>query len=173
MAHQKQQNTQPAKPEKSGGLPSREQATSADSSNDSTLEQVEMLAAGANESDDMEEEGLGEKLAELAVTSEEEVDALRINLFQEDERPDSYDGSGLVVDDVAEESLARFTEADPRESDLGAISVEPGNDNTSAVISRHHSKTSISHSDAVVEETLDEPMDETVSGPQVDKGSAR
>ena len=136
MAHLKQQNAKQAQPEKTGNLVPEELATTADAGADSTLEQVEILAAGAEENDDIEEEGLGEKLAELAVTSEEEVDALRINLLQEDERPNARDGSGLVVDDVAEESRAQFTEADPMQDDLGAVSVEPGDDNINAVLKR-------------------------------------
>jgi hypothetical protein len=172
MAQQKQQHRNPSRQGQTGNHSSREQAQTADPDIDSTLEQVEILAAGAQESDDMDEEGLGEKLAELAVTSEEEVDALRINLLQEDERPDALDGSGLVVDDVAEERLARFTEADPMEDDLGAVSVEPGRDNTSAVLRRHFANTSIADSDAVGEGNLDEPMDETVTDRRVDEGSA-
>ena len=172
MAQQKQQRRKDARPGQTGDLSPTEQATTADPDNDSTLEQVEILAAGVEKSDDMDEEGLAEKLAELAVTSEEEVDALRINLLQEDERPNSRDGSGLVVDDAAEQQLARFTEADPMEDDLGAVSVEPGRDNTSAVLRRHLTNTSIADSGAVVEGNLDEPTDETVTDRRADEGSA-
>lgn len=166
MAQRKENKERPT-----GNREPREQTT-VDAGTDSTMERVEMLVAGAEESTDIEEGGIGEKLAELEVTTEEEVDALKNNLLQEDERPDSTDGSGLVIDEAAEEQLARFTESDPREGDLGARSVEPGRDNTSAVLRRHHPNTSIARSDAVVEGNLDEPRDEIITERKVDEGTS-
>lgn len=166
MAQRKENKERPT-----GNREPREQTT-VDAGTDSTMERVKMLVAGAEESTDIEEGGIGEKLAELEVTTEEEVDALKNNLLQEDERPDSTDGSGLVIDEAAEEQLARFTESDPREGDLGARSVEPGRDNTSAVLRRHHPNTSIARSDAVVEGNLDEPRDEIITERKVDEGTS-
>jgi len=83
------------------GQAPQEQTTIPDPGYDSTLERVEVLAAGAQERDNIEEEGLGEKLAELAVTTEEEVDALRINLLQEDERASMR--SGVVIEENFDE----------------------------------------------------------------------
>ena len=167
-----QQETNQSRPGQAGDLSPREQTTTADLATDGTLERVEVLAAGAQERDNIEEDGLGEKLAELAVTTEEEVDALKINLVQDDERGSTRDGSGRVVDDSAEERTARFTEADPMQGDLGVVSVEPGRDNTSSVLRRHHPNTSIARSDAVVEGNLDEPMDETITERKVDEGTS-
>jgi hypothetical protein len=172
MADKRQQNTVETRPGQAGNLSPREQTTTADMESDGTLEQVEVLAAGAQENDNIEEGELGEKLAELAASTEEEVDALKINLFQEDERSNARDGSGRIVDDAAEERTARFTEADRMQGDLGAVSVEPGRDNTSAVLRRHHPNTSIARSDAVVEGNLDEPMDETIMERKVDEGTS-
>jgi hypothetical protein len=149
-----------------------EKANKESSNDDSTLERVELLAGEAEEQDDVDQDGLSEKLAELAVTTDEEVDALRINLLQPDAPPNTRDGSGRIVDDTAEERIARFTEADPMQDELGAISVEPGLEDTSSVIRRHHPNTSIARSDAVVEGNLDEPMDETVEERKVDEGTA-
>lgn len=171
MAERKQQDAI-ERPGHAGKLAPRQQTTTADLDSDNTLEQVEVLAAGAQQNDDIEDGDLGRKLDELAVTSEEEVDALRINLLQEEERPSSRDGSGRVVDQSAEERTARFTEADPMQGDLGAESVEPGRDNTSSVLRRHHPNTSIARSDAVVEGNLDEPMDETIMERKVDEGTS-
>jgi len=142
-----------------------------DVATDAALDRLELITGGADEPA-IYEGDLGQQLDELDASTEEEVDALKVNLLQEDELPNDRDGSGLIVDDAAEESLARFTEADPMESNLGAISVEPGLDDTSATLRRHHPDTSIARSDAVVEGNLDEPMDETVVERKVDEGTA-
>lgn len=144
-------------PESSG----RQRASS--DGKDSTEERIEVLATGAEGRYDMEADDLSQRLDELAATTDEEVDALRINLQQEDERPDSRNGSGLVADDTAEERVARLTEADPRQTNQGALSVEPGRSETSEILRRHHPNASIAHSDAVVEGNFDEPMDESVT----------
>jgi hypothetical protein len=172
MAERQQQEINQARPGQTGNLSPREQTTTADPGADSILEQVEVLAAGAGEQEDMEQDGLGEKLAELAATTEEEVDALRINLVQEDERSSSRDGSGRVIDDAAEGRMARFTESDRMKDDLGAASVEPGRDDTSSVLRSHHLNSSIARSDAIIEGNLDEPMDETITERNVDEGTS-
>jgi hypothetical protein len=149
-----------------------EQTNPDDLGSDGTLERVEVLAAGAEERDDMEKDDLGEKLAELAVTTEEEVDALRVNLMQDPHPQSTRDSSGRVVDDTAEERVARFTEADPMQGELGALSVEPGRDDTSGVLRKHHPNTEIARSDAVVEGNLEEPMDEAIGQRKVDEGTS-
>ena len=149
----------------------RRQSTQSDGT-DSTEERIEVLAEGADHRAEMEADGLSEELDELAATTDEELDALQLNLMQEDERPNSRDGSGLVVDEAAEERIARFTEADPNQTNLGGLSVEPGRDDTSAILRMHHPNTSIARSDAVVEDNIDEPMDESVDQRKADKGTA-
>ena len=143
-----------------------------DLESDSDVERVEVLAAGAEGEENIEEDGLGEKLNELAATTEEEIDALRVNLLQDDAPPNPHDSSGCVVDDTAEARIARFTEADPMQGDIGAVSVEPGRDDTSRVLRRHHLNTTIARSDAIVEGNLDEPMDETITDLRVDEGTS-
>jgi hemerythrin-like domain-containing protein len=138
----------------------------------SDVERVEFLAAGAEDQDDIKDDDLVEKLNELAVTTDEEVDALRVNLLQDDDMASTRDSSGRIVDDTAEERMARFTEADPMQSELGAVSVAPGRDDTSRILRRHHPKTSIARSDALVEGNLDEPMDEMIMERKVDEGTS-
>lgn len=172
MAEQQTQDTKRFQSGRTNDQVLPEEGTISERGDQSTLERVETLAAGAEINDDIEADGLGEKLAELAVTTEEEVDALRINLLQEDEPSSTRDGSGRVVDEVAEEWLARFTESNPTQDDLGAISVDPGRDSASSVLRRHHPNTSIARSDAIVEGNLDEPMDETITERKVDEGTS-
>jgi transcription termination/antitermination protein NusA len=155
-----------------GDKPASEAANrSEDFATDTALDRLELITGGADEPV-LAEGDLGKKLDELDATTEEEVDALKVNLLQDDERPNEQDGSGLIVDDTAEETLARFTEADPMQADLGAISVEPGREDTSEVLRRHHPNTSVARSEAVVEGNLDEPMDETIDESKVDEGTA-
>jgi len=173
MADRNERQSSNARPGQAGDR-SREEGTRPDElDNDTDLERVEVLASGDGTDDDIDEgDDLSEKLAELAATTEEEVDALRVNLNQDDYPPSTRDSSGRIVDDVAQERLARFTEADPMQGDIGVVSVEPGRDDTSRTLRRHHPNTSIARSDAVVEGNLDEPMDETIEERKVDEGTA-
>jgi hypothetical protein len=160
------------RPGQAGDL-SRDAGTTPDElDNASDVERVEVLASGAESQDDIKDGDLAEQLSELAASTEEEVDALRVNLTQDEYPPSTRDSSGRIVDDTAEERLARFTEADPMQGEIGAISVEPGRDDTSRILRRHHPNTTIARSDAVVEGNLDEPMDETVTERKVDEGTA-
>lgn len=81
---------------------------------------------------------LGHEFRKLEASTEEELDALKVDLFQEDDRPSSRDGSGRVVDEVAEAEVARFTEVGPLEEERGAESLVPGRDNTSTILERHY-----------------------------------
>jgi transcription termination/antitermination protein NusA len=170
MARTDKNQTDEVRPGQAGDL-SREMGTTPDElDNENDVERVEVLASGAESRDDMNQEGLSEKLSELAATTEEEVDALKVNFFQDDYPPSTRDSSGRIVDDTAEERLARFTEADPMQGEIGAVSVDPGRDDTSRILRRHHPNTSIARSDAIVEGNLDEPMDETIMERKVDEG---
>jgi hypothetical protein len=166
-----QQRNDDIRPGKAGNL-SPELDTSPDALQDeSDVERVEGLAARAEDEENLEESELSEKLDELAATTDEEIDALRVNLLQDDELSSTRDGSGRIVDDIAEERIARFTEADPREDNIGAISVAPGRDDTSRILRRHRANTTVAGSEAVVEGNLDEPMDESVEDRKVDEGT--
>jgi N utilization substance protein A len=167
MVKKNKAQTSGTHPNRTGERPRRQS-----DAKDSTEERIEVLAEGAEDRAEMEADGLSEELDELAATTDEELDALRLNLVQEDERPNSRDGSGLVVDEAAEERIARFTEADPNQTNLGGLSVEPGRDDTSGILRRHYPNRSIARSDAVVEDNLDEPMDESVDERKAEKGTA-
>jgi hypothetical protein len=115
---------------------------------------------------------LGEEIHKLDATTDEELDALEVNLRQEDERPNARDGSGHVVDELAEEKIGKFTEVGPLQDDRGAVSVMPGRDNTSETLRRHHPNTSLARAEDVVEGNLDEPRDDTTTERKVDEGTA-
>ncbi|MFC5865467.1 hypothetical protein ACFPT7_24390 [Acidicapsa dinghuensis] len=105
----------------------------------------------------------GRDADKLDASTDEEIDALELDLYQTDSRSNTLDGSGRIVDDVAEERLAEFTEVGPDLDDEGAESVEPGNEDTSETLRRHHPNFDIASSDAVVEGNLEpgeEPGDE-------------
>jgi hypothetical protein len=172
MADGNERQTRDIRPAQAGDF-SRQAGTTPDElDNESDVERVEVLAFGVDNSDDVEADDLSEKLSELAATTEEEVDALRVNLVQDDYPPTTRDSSGRLVDDYAEERLARFTEADPMLGDNGVVNVEPGRDDTSRILRRHHPNTTIARSDAVVEGNIDEPTDETIMERKVDEGTA-
>ena len=108
---------------------------------------------------------------ELDASTEEQIDALTVNLYQDDDRPDARDGSGRVVDEVAEERLAEITEVGPMLDGEGAESLDPGRDDTSAVLAEHHPNTEIARSEAVIEGNLDETRDEIRVDSKVDEGT--
>lgn len=115
---------------------------------------------------------LRNEFRKLDVSTDEEVDALKVDLFQRDERPNARDGSGLVVDEVAEAEVARFTEVGPLQEDRGAESLTPGRDNTSARLRRHHPNTEVARAEDVVEGNLDAPAEESRMDRKVDEGTA-
>ena len=86
-------------------------------------------------------------------------DALHVDLFQEDERPSAHDGSGWVVDEVAEEVVDAFTEEGPLQPERGAESLVPGRDNTSTTQRRHHPNAEVARGTEDVG-NRDEPKDE-------------
>jgi len=172
MADRNERQSSHVRPGTAENLTRRTRTTPGELDNESEVERLEVLASGAEDTDDVDEDGIGEKLSELAASTEEEVDALRVNLDQADYPLDTRDSSGRIVDDVAEERLASFTEADPMQGEIGAVSVAPGRDDTSDTLRRHYLNTSTARSDAVVEGNLDEPMDEMVADKKVDEGTA-
>lgn len=172
MADRNERQTSSARPGQAGDFSRGVETTPDELDNEGDVERVEVLVSGAESSEDVEADDISEKLSELAASTEEELDALRVNLTQDDYPPSTLDSSGRVVDDTAQERLARFTEADPMQGELGAISVEPGRDDTSRILRRHHPDTTIAGSEAIVEGNLDEPMDETIMERKVDEGTA-
>ena len=139
-----------------------------DVATEATLDRLENITGGAD--DPVLYQGrLGRKVDALNAGTDEELDALQVNLLQDDAVSSTGDGSGRVIDDVAEQTIARFTETGPGQPDLGAEPVVPGRDNTSSAIRRRHPDTDRGRSESLLEGNLDEPRDEAVSERTVDE----
>ncbi len=104
---------------------------------------------------------LDEDLHKLHAMTDEELHALKVNLRQQDERPNARDGSGHVVDELAEERVSKLTEAGPLQEDSGAVSVMAGRDNTSETLRRHYCNLVLARAKDVVEGNLDELSEDT------------
>ena len=143
-------------------------ADQGDTATEELLDRLEAITGGADDPPIFEGE-LGRKMDELEAETDEQIDALEVDLLQEDEIPEPARGSGRIVDDVSEEDLARFTEVGPDAFDRGAISVVPGREDTSRTLRRHHPDTDGAREDAIVEGNLDEPLDETRSDTDLDE----
>lgn len=139
-----------------------------------TLQRLEAIAGGADEDDPrLFAPDLSKDVDALDASTDEEIDALEVNLYQDDDRTGATrDGTGRIVDDTAEEELARFTETGPMQPDQGVVAVEPGRDDTSDVLRQHHPNTGTARSQNVVEGNLDEPSNEQVLDRKVDEGTA-
>jgi hypothetical protein len=142
-----------------------------DVATDAVIDRLEAITGGA-EDPAMYEGRLGQRMEALDASTAEELDALEVNLRQEDERPNSRDGSGRIVDDVAEEQMAEFTEVGPDLDEEGALPVAPGRDDTSAVLRRHHLNMDITRADAVVEGNVEDVRNERLGDRHVDEGTA-
>jgi transcription termination/antitermination protein NusA len=114
--------------------------------------------AGTEETMDKSEEAT-RKAEEASI--DEELDALEQDLTQSGEEPASEDGSGLIVDDVAEEELAEITDVGPDVEVEGAKAVAPGHEDTSETLAGHRLKPEADDDDeAVVEGNVEEVKDE-------------
>ncbi len=125
-------------------------------------EEGEARPAGATASD-------AEAVHIADVQAEEEIEALEQDLTQAGEERPSEDGSGLIRDELAEERLAEVTETGEALEDEGAESLDPGREDTSEVLAKHHPHAD---SDAVLEGNTDEPKDEAVESEKVEEGGA-
>jgi hypothetical protein len=138
-----------------------------DIASQSTIDRLEDLTGGPDDSEledsRLYEGRLGRKVEALDASTDEEIDALELDLHQIDDRSNATDGSGRIVDDVAEERLAEFTEVGPDLDEEGALSVAPGNEDTSNTLRRHHLDTDTARAETVVEGNWDEPKDESLS----------
>jgi hypothetical protein len=136
----------------------------------STTDQIDRLEAITGDADEeplVLDRKLRRQFDALDASTEEELDALELDLEQDGDPFDARDGSGRVDDDVAEEQIAAFTEVGPMADDRGGKSVAPGRDDTSAVLKRHrpHSEAddysdADDDSDAILQGNIDPPLDE-------------
>jgi transcription termination/antitermination protein NusA len=132
------------------------------------LERARMMRR-AGEDDPRE---LQREMEKLDAETEEEVDALRVNLLQDDEYGLPRDGTGKVVDNLAEEKITEFTEVGPLAGERGAVAMTPGRDDTSNILRRHHPNTGIARAENIVEGNMDEPREEITREREVDEGNA-
>ncbi len=153
----------------------------ADIADTATIDRLDAITGGSDLDDEpltLADEAAGQvgatqqQLDQADAETAEEIDALEVNLYQDDEIPNARDGSGRIVDDTAEERLAEVTEVGPMLNGEGAEALTPGRDDTSAVIREHHPNTEIARSEAVVEGNLDETRDERVEDRKVDEGGS-
>jgi len=149
-------------------------AAGPDVADEATLERLEAIAGGADEDDPrlFLDPELSHEVDKLDAVTEEEIDALRVDLVQDGGESHTDDSSGRVVDEVAEEEIARFTEVGPMQPDQGVVSVEPGREDTSQRLRRHHPNTTVARAQDIVEGNLDEPRDEEIGERRVDEGTA-
>lgn len=175
MAQQKEPSRRPVQGSRSetdeGKKAIRPATDLGDTASEATLDRLEAITGGADDPPRLRGE-LGRKVDQLDAASDEEVDALRVNLRQDDKVRDARDGTGLVADEVAAERMAGLTEAGPDLSDKGVASVVPGRDDTGRILRRHHPNTGLARAQNVVEGNLDEPRDESLSERKVDEGTA-
>jgi len=147
-------------------------STPEDTVTEAAIDRLEEITGGADAEALPVTGRTGRKIDALDASSEEEVDALKLDLTQTDEAGSSRDGTGLIVDDVAEERLAEFTEVGPDLSDEGAIPLVPGRDDTSRILREHHPDTALARAESVVEGNLDEAQNEEVGERRTDEGTA-
>lgn len=145
-----------------------------DTADAATIERLSAIAGGADEDDPrlLRNQNLSREVDKLDAETEEEIDALRVGLVQDEGESHTTDTSGRIVDDAAEQELARFTEVGPMQKDQGVADVEPGRDDTSRVLRRHHPNSTVARAQDVVEGNLDEPRDEEVMDRKRDEGTA-
>jgi transcription termination/antitermination protein NusA len=95
---------------------------------------------------------------------DEEIDALEQDLTQEGEQSVSSDGSGEIVDELAEERLAEVSEVGPELETEGGESLEPGREDVSERIAEEKPHTlahgELAAEDAVLEGNVEEIKDE-------------
>ena len=116
----------------------------------------------------------GESAAEHADAAQtaEEVDALRLNMTPDTDIGQTRDGTGEIVDEVAEERLSEITEVGPYVDDRGAEPVVPGRDDTSAVLAEHEPNPEVARDEAVVEGNVEETRtDRFNDDKKVDEGT--
>jgi hypothetical protein len=140
-----------------GSLPDLDDAVT-----ENQIDRLEAITGGDNEDELQPISGdLQSQFNSLDASTEEELDALEVNLAQDGGPGDSRDGSGRVADDIAEEEIAKSTEVGPAADDRGAESVEPGRQDTSEALRRHRPVSQDGNdSDAIVEGNIDQPLDE-------------
>ncbi|MGC2398311.1 MAG: transcription termination factor NusA [Acidobacteriaceae bacterium] len=130
----------------------------------------ERPAAAKAKSDDDEEVAKARAIENAQV--EEEIDALTLDQEGEREAPDTRDGSGRISDEIARVRMEELTESGPDLDQAGAISEEPGREDTSTTLASHVPNYDIARSEAVGEGSVEEVSQESRQDAKVDEGSS-
>ncbi len=135
------------------------------------LDRLEQITGGADEPLAVRGD-LARETAKLDAETEEEVNALKVNLTQDDDsRRNTRYGTGVIAYDLARERIAGETEVGEDLDDKGVNAVVPGREDTSARIRRRHPHT-VARAQDVVEGNLEEPREESRTDRKVDEGTA-
>jgi len=106
----------------------------------------------------------------LDASTDEELDALEIDLTQDDgDDLRTDDGTGIVSDDLAQERIEELTEVGPDAGDRGVVNAAPGHDDTSKTLRRHNRSYEAERAEETAEASLDEPRDEEVGERIIDE----
>jgi hypothetical protein len=125
------------------------------------IDRLESITGGVDEDPPVFEGRLRRQFDALDASTEEELEALKVDRLQGGDPLGARDGSGRVTDDVAEEQVATFTEVGPASDDRGGESLAPGREDTSATLRRHRLNSEAGgNSDAILEGNIDPPLDE-------------
>lgn len=145
---------------------------STDTVDDGVINRLEEVAGSVDDEPGIYEGELGRKMEDLDASTEEEIEALEINLLQDDDTAGISGGTGRISDDLAAERMAGITEVGPTLADKGVVSVTPGRDEPGDILRQHHPNTEVARSEAVIEGNLDEPRDEVRNDRKADEGTA-
>lgn len=141
-----------------------------DIATEAALDRLETITGGANQDFPESEAEFQQQIDEADATTEEEVDALYVNLLQDDEPASAREGSGHVEDELAEDRIARLTEVGPSAGEQGVTVSAPGRDDTSFAIRRHHPDSERGRTESIVEGSVEEPRDEELIEREIDEG---
>jgi hypothetical protein len=143
-----------------------------DVASEDVLDRLEQITGGAEQP--LAYRGdMARETDKLNAQTEEEVDALRVNLTQDDDsRQNTRYGTGVIADDLAQERIAGATEVGEELDDKGVNVVVPGRQDTSARLRRHHPNTGLTRTENVMEGNLEEPREESTTDRKVDEGTA-
>jgi len=112
----------------------------------------------------MSQKTIRNEFQEIDASTAEEIDALELNLQQDDDevRGDE-DGTGPIEDDVARDEIEGITEVGPNLDDKGVDNVAPGRSDTSATLRRHRPASQAGGAEDQLGTDQDEPRDEAFS----------